>query len=616
MPSWHEGVYVPSFGDVSQLSASELKALVLARSGGDKTSVPFELSELRGAAEAACLDALDVETSRALVTRAGLSHKDCNTRETLRKRCAEACRRLREYEIPFRPPKKTTHRDTAFPVTWRKFDVTFREASLGFSIALDRGGNLNVVRSGDGSVAAKSGVTPGDALVALNHCGFGDISDVAAFEADVLQRLKKAPRPLKLTFQIGDGRWPPTAAGKQRPPPPPPQHKEEVDLRFRERGTLGFSIHLTEKGRLEVVKVRETAKSPCWLACVGPGDELVKLNGRAFGVVGADVFDDVVRQLKSTPRPMTLSFARRASKRPSSTPQPAPLTKGAAPRTSTTRQSSTKTFTRPTASTSTPEKTRPVSTYSFTPPSTKFSTHGTTTTAKPPAPPPPPSRPPVKHQDSAASLASASSSKGIQEETKTEPCPPPRSPGEVYKYEAVFPKALLGIALALSRCVETGDYHVAVTEVRPACVAAEVEAHDRLVAINGEAVTGVENERDFNTKILAKLKALPRPLTLTFTSGDSDNDVCFSQAYASDLFDDIDANQDGLLSQVELIKALRKNPELAKALDLPQIIRQEDGSRDQFTVTFHKLANKDGDKTITKRQWCVGISKLAAETII
>ena len=611
-PSINFDGYVPSYGDISQLSTPELKALVLAHHNGDKTAVPFELSELRSAAEEACVAAFDVETMRTLITRSGLTHKDCNTKPLLRERCREAMRRMRENEISYRPTPRNAPRDTSFPVTWRKFDVSFSEASLGFSIGLDKGGNLTVMKV-TGATGLSAGLRPGDALIGLNHCHFGDIFDVDAFASDVLERLKKAPRPVRLTFQIGDGRWPPTAeppahrnsfssessrpsssekkppaapkvlaANKPTPdlptpPPPPKKVKDEVDVKFRERGTLGFSINLTTTGRLEVNKIRETAKSPCWLACVNPGDELVKMNGRAFGVVGKDMFDDVVRQLKQTPRPMTLTFLQKRRSSPSAPTTTAKVFKKAAttkptpPPPSTTTESKRQTFPAP---------------HQGLPTSATLPRPSRTTSSDPPPRP------------------------RSVEETKAEPG------SHVYRYDAVFPKELLGIALALSRSIATGKYHVAVTEVRPACVATEVEAHDRLVAINGDEVAGVENETDFSLKVLKKLKATPRPLTLTFTSGDDDtNTVCWSQAYASDLFDDIDANNDGLLSQVELIKALRKNPDLAAALDLPQHIRQEDGSRDQFAAVFQKLAVKD-DKTITKRQWCVGISKLASETII
>jgi hypothetical protein len=41
----------------------------------------------------------------------------------------------------------------------------------------------------------------------------------------------------------------------------------------------------------------------------------------------------------------------------------------------------------------------------------------------------------------------------------------------------------------------------------------------------------------------------------------------------------IDENADGNISRIEFIKALRKNPVLAKGLGLPSIIHQEDDSR-------------------------------------
>ena len=529
---------MPTLGDVRYLSTVELKLLVLARSGGDRTAVPFEVSELRVAAESACVDFLDVESLRFIVTRAGLSSKDCNTRELLRQRCRLAMAKMREKEIPLQGVKNPRKElSVEFPVTWRRFEVVYKEpGALGLSLTLVKGGLLEIV-SASGAAAIRSGVKKGDILVAMNGCGFGDIFDVAAFEQDVLTRLKRAPRPLTLAFQVGDGRWPPTSRLEKEKESSPKEKKQLVDVTFSERGSLGFSMSRTSSGRLEVLRVRDTlTRSPCFFANVQAGDEVVGFNGRAFGKVESDLFDAVVDQLKRAPRPMTLTFERKKTKKPPRCDDDEDNIGGVR----------------------------------------------------------------------ASANEEASSHEKDKEETKRD---------FLYKYDAIFPRALLGIALALSRHVETGKFHVTVTEVRPSCVPKDVEAHDRLFAINGEALTGVENEDDFTLKVLERLKNLPRPLTLTFTSAGDSKDICFSQAYAADLFADIDANQDGLISQVELIKALRKDPELARALQLPQFIRQEDGTRDQFTHVFHNLAKND-DKSITKRDWCLGISKLAAETII
>jgi len=55
------------------------------------------------------------------------------------------------------------------------------------------------------------------------------------------------------------------------------------------------------------------------------------------------------------------------------------------------------------------------------------------------------------------------------------------------------------------------------------------------------------------------------------------------------IFDSIDTNKDGSINKRELILALRKNPETAAIFHLPQHIRQEDGTRDDFEKAFQTL---------------------------
>ncbi|KAJ8601900.1 hypothetical protein CTAYLR_002679 [Chrysophaeum taylorii] len=710
-----ESVYIPSDGDVSHLSTQELKAVVVAWTG-DKSKVPMEKGDLRDAAERGIAQALDLKTMRELIARSGLSHRDCNTMELLRARCVAAMARLREAEIPFMARPHGAFRDNQFPVTWRTFDIVFKEGSLGLSIALDSGGNLSVVKV-SGQDPQKAGLRPKDALLKINGCGFADVYDLATFERDVLRRLRCAPRPLKLTFLVGDGRWPPTADAVARPAasaPAPPQ-EECTTVKFDTRGTLGFSLGLNRDQRLEVSKVRELETSPCWIAGIKPGDELIAINGRKFGLVAQTQFDAVVQQLKQTPRPMKLTFKRngtmqqqpppskasippRANRSPPPAQQPAPAAKqspspvkqqSAPPATTTTKKQqqppppknnnnskpaakkttaaaasskpsaapapaapSQKSAMKKSASTAPPHKSVPKTSASAAPAKTASAAPAKTASAAPAktasaAPAKTASAAPAKTASAApAKTASAAPpktdaaeaswkefvSKAAADALNEPPAPPLNEPpappappapegttkakteGDVYRYDAVFPKQLLGIALALSRSVNDGTLHVEVTEVRPTCEATEVEVHDRLVAINGDNVGAVKDEGEFKSEILEKLKAAGRPLTLTFTSG-VQGSFCTSQSYAQDLFDQIDNNGDGLISQVELIKALRKLPDLAEALSLPKIIRQEDGSRDAFTAVFHALAVRD-DKNISKREWAHGLAKLASETII
>jgi hypothetical protein len=67
-----------------------------------------------------------------------------------------------------------------------------------------------------------------------------------------------------------------------------------------------------------------------------------------------------------------------------------------------------------------------------------------------------------------------------------------------------------------------------------------------------------------------------------------------SEDEAVNLFQQIDVNGNGEISQIEFIKAIRKDSKLAKCLGLPGEIRQEEESRNLFAL---KYANIDSDES-------------------
>lgn len=64
-----------------------------------------------------------------------------------------------------------------------------------------------------------------------------------------------------------------------------------------------------------------------------------------------------------------------------------------------------------------------------------------------------------------------------------------------------------------------------------------------------------------------------------------------------EIFERCDLNKDGSISKIDLIKALRKDEEIADLFELPQQIRQEDGSRDAMERIFQAI-DKDDDREI------------------
>ena len=79
------------------------------------------------------------------------------------------------------------------------------------------------------------------------------------------------------------------------------------------------------------------------------------------------------------------------------------------------------------------------------------------------------------------------------------------------------------------------------------------------------------------------------------------------------IFDKIDANNDGELNVREVILGLRKNEELREILRLPQHIRQEDGTRDDFEKLFSAMDSSE-DRSITFNEFSFYIMKHMQET--
>jgi len=65
-----------------------------------------------------------------------------------------------------------------------------------------------------------------------------------------------------------------------------------------------------------------------------------------------------------------------------------------------------------------------------------------------------------------------------------------------------------------------------------------------------------------------------------------------------EIFDNVDRDGNGLVTKIELVKACRNNPNVAKFFQLPETIRQEDGSRARFEEVFQTI-DIDSSKEIS-----------------
>ena len=74
---------------------------------------------------------------------------------------------------------------------------------------------------------------------------------------------------------------------------------------------------------------------------------------------------------------------------------------------------------------------------------------------------------------------------------------------------------------------------------------------------------------------------------------------------------ELDANGDGSISQIEFIKGLRKNPILAQKLEMPSVIHQESESRTLFQQAFHEI-DVDESKTISQDEFLAFYRPLSA----
>jgi hypothetical protein len=73
------------------------------------------------------------------------------------------------------------------------------------------------------------------------------------------------------------------------------------------------------------------------------------------------------------------------------------------------------------------------------------------------------------------------------------------------------------------------------------------------------------------------------------------------------VFDSIDADASGEISRIELIRALRSRPDVAALLELPSVIRQEDGTRDSFERVFQDI-DDDCSKQLSWTEFLVFVT--------
>ena len=85
-------------------------------------------------------------------------------------------------------------------------------------------------------------------------------------------------------------------------------------------------------------------------------------------------------------------------------------------------------------------------------------------------------------------------------------------------------------------------------------------------------------------------------------NGQQNGHVTLDEAAIIAAFERIDVNGSGTLSRIEIIKACRNDLSIRTLLGLPRVIRQEDGTRDQFEQVFQRF-DADDSKSIDKSEF-------------
>ncbi|KAJ1444735.1 hypothetical protein M885DRAFT_626845 [Pelagophyceae sp. CCMP2097] len=183
---------LPRVVDVESLSRAELDQFV-----GEGAEL-LDVESVRALARVEAVGLLSVKELKAVVAAAGLADASCNTKELLRARCVDAVARLREARLRLLAP--------AAVADWRRFEVVFEEYKLGMSVGASRvegAAKFSLVVTAVAASRPSEKVQCGDVIVQINE------SPICFDDAEfVIDRLRSAPRPMTLTFQVGDGRWP------------------------------------------------------------------------------------------------------------------------------------------------------------------------------------------------------------------------------------------------------------------------------------------------------------------------------------------------------------------------------------------------------------------------
>lgn len=206
----------PEVRDVEWLSAEELRFFASRRQCLNEETEDIEA--LRSAARMAAVARLPAATLRSIVILGGGQGGAAILKEDveasvvelpeMRVRAIDAIRRLREAERRrFRNGRAGLNEGIR---EQQRFDETFHDAKLGFSIALVRGPDglvIEVSRMDDDLLKTPTRLFVGDKLVAVNGACFDPCVDNPECFVDlVVHRLLRAPRPLTLTFAVGNGR--------------------------------------------------------------------------------------------------------------------------------------------------------------------------------------------------------------------------------------------------------------------------------------------------------------------------------------------------------------------------------------------------------------------------
>lgn len=205
--------------DVEFFSSKELVRFVFRQTGDvvEDLDVLEDRERLLELGRLAAVSKLSVSELRRIISMGGLRHGDCVTKGLLRERCAEAVERIRRSRQLLsvdEAQRDLDERLRSSKTDWRRYKINFCGHKLGMSLSLINAEDEMWVVVSHVARHDIPALQAGDKMIAIED--YPVRADGSDFRMTVLERLAEGPRPITITFAVGDNRWPPELPSRHR----------------------------------------------------------------------------------------------------------------------------------------------------------------------------------------------------------------------------------------------------------------------------------------------------------------------------------------------------------------------------------------------------------------